>query len=376
MGKKETVSSQGAVAATPAYEAATGGAAALCQGHRRFLMVEGRSPGEMLKGILSGRIPLPLKEGVNGWSEGEAPYSTILTPRGRMVTDLRLLSLQGSGFLLDLPDSGLEGALLHFKKYLNPRFAQIVDRSRELGMLTLVGPKGPGLLSEVLGFEVQAPGEGELRFRPGGRGPELLLVGNSDVHPVALDLILPLEALEGVRGRLDESGVHPLDGASWEVLRIERGTPLFGVDMTEETIPVEAGIHKRAIDYQKGCYTGQEVIIRIRDRGKVNKSLQRILLGDAEVPSAGTDLYLPREVPPATAKATTDLPVEVGGEEEGPSSRIGGKSVGWVTSACRSPRFGQTVALGFVGRGAERVGEVRLGGPLGPPGRVEALGLE
>jgi len=164
-----------------------------------------------------------------------------------------------------------------------------------------------------------------------------------------------------------------MDTTSWEVLRIERGTPLFGVDMTAETLPVEAGIHERAIDYQKGCYIGQEVIVRIRDRGKVNKSLRRILFGELEVPTGGTDLYLPGDRPLPATGAGVDRHPEGDGLPGGSASRVSGKKAGWITSACRSPRFGQTIALGFVRQEVGGDDEVRLGRPEGPPGRVQAL---
>jgi folate-binding protein YgfZ len=95
--------------------------------------------------------------------------------------------------------------------------------------------------------------------------------------------------------------------------------------MDDRTIPVEAGIHERAIDYGKGCYTGQEVIVRIRDRGHVNRHLRQLMLGEVAPPPPGTELHV-----------------------EG-----GAKPVGSITTAVRSPRFGQTVALGWVRRGVE-----------------------
>ena len=97
--------------------------------------------------------------------------------------------------------------------------------------------------------------------------------------------------------------------------------------MDESTIPIEAGIHHRAIDYEKGCYTGQEVIIRIRDRGHVNRHLRTLHLGDAAAPSKGTEL------------------TEPGGE----------KAIGWITSSVESPRYGETLALAYVRRGIEAV---------------------
>jgi folate-binding protein YgfZ len=97
--------------------------------------------------------------------------------------------------------------------------------------------------------------------------------------------------------------------------------------MDDGTIPIEAGIHDRAIDYEKGCYTGQEVIIRIRDRGHVNRHLRQLLLGDVPTPANGTELL----------------------------SEDSDKVVGWITSAVLSPKFEQTVALAYVRRGVETV---------------------
>ena len=356
-----------------AYEAATAGSAVLRHRDRRFLAVEGKAPGDMLRGILSGRIPGHLTEPREGWRSGEAPYSAILTPKGKMVTDLRILPGRGNGFLLDLPVAGLTGALAHFKKYLNPRFAQPADRSEELGMLTVLGPDGPKMVSRVVGFEAEPPGANEIHFRPGRPGFGLYLLGNRDVRPPAMDLLLPLTVLEEVRGRLEELDARPVDPGTWDTLRIEAGTPLFGVDMTEDTIPVEAGIEDRAIDHQKGCYTGQEVIVRIRDRGQVSKRLRWIFLGDSRIPERGEELFAAEDAPGGSPSGLSGPDPE--GSSEASTLR-GGKKVGRITSACYSPRFGETIALGFVKRGVGVGGEVRLGGPQGPPGRIRALGEE
>jgi len=121
------------------------------------------------------------------------------------------------------------------------------------------------------------------------------------------------------------AGAKPAGLGVWSTLRVEAGRPVFGTDMDQDTIPVEAGIHDRAIDQTKGCYTGQEVIVRIRDRGHVNRTLRQLMLGDAPAPRRGAGLFV-----------------------EGSD-----KPVGHVTSAVQSPKFGQTVALGYVKRGVE-----------------------
>ncbi|MGW8264886.1 MAG: CAF17-like 4Fe-4S cluster assembly/insertion protein YgfZ [Longimicrobiales bacterium] len=362
---------------SPAYEAAIAGAGVLRRRERRFVAIEGKAPGDMLRGILSGRIPAPLGEPTEGWRRGEAAYSAILTPKGRMVTDLRILPGQGGGFLLDLPGAGLAGGQAHFKKYMNPRFGRLEDRSGDLGMLTVLGPEGPQAVSTVLGFDAENPGVDKIRSRAGWAGLDLTLLGNGDVQPPAMDLLLPLAVLEEVRGRLEELGVRPIDSGTWDTLRIEAGTPVFGVDMTEDTILLEAGIEDRAIDHNKGCYTGQEVIVRIRDRGQVSKRLRWIFLGKSRVPERGTDLFATEDAPGLSPPGPVGADSERASEGGPKASEWGsGRRVGWITSACRSPRFDQTIALGFIKRRVGVGGEVRLGGPQGPPGKIRALGEE
>ena len=107
-----------------------------------------------------------------------------------------------------------------------------------------------------------------------------------------------------------------------ETLRIEAGHPRFGVDMNTDTIPLEAGLETRAISFTKGCYVGQEVIIRVmhRGHGRVARRLVSILLPGGHVPVAGDKI------------------------------QSGERVVGEITSATTSPRLGAPLALGYVQR--------------------------
>jgi folate-binding protein YgfZ len=111
---------------------------------------------------------------------------------------------------------------------------------------------------------------------------------------------------------------------TFEVIRIERGVPRFLADMTEDTIPLEAGIETRAISTSKGCYVGQEVIIRVlhRGHGRVARRLVGLQAGAAGIESG------------ARIKASRDE---------------GAKEIGFVTSAGDSPSRGR-VALAYVHR--------------------------
>ena len=125
------------------------------------------------------------------------------------------------------------------------------------------------------------------------------------------------------------SSFRVLDSAAAEVLRIEQGIPRWNSELTEEIIPVEANLETRTIDYQKGCYIGQEVISRMKMSGQTNKRLCGLIsLNDAPL-KAGMKLAVPSK---------------------------DGKEIGWITSATRSERMQKAIALGYVKRGFNTVG--------------------
>ena len=129
-----------------------------------------------------------------------------------------------------------------------------------------------------------------------------------------------------------------------EIFRIERGIPRWGRELTNEIIPVEANLEPTSIDYEKGCYIGQEVISRMKMSGQTNKRLCGLVsLSDAPLQA---DARLTSESDP-------------------------GKDAGWITSATRSDRLGKEIALGYVKRGFNETGTRLLA--AGIPVRVEAL---
>jgi folate-binding protein YgfZ len=107
--------------------------------------------------------------------------------------------------------------------------------------------------------------------------------------------------------------------AALEMLRIEAGIPIYGREVTDNTIPIEANLDA-AISYTKGCYIGQEVISRIDARGHVNRKLVGFLLAGDRLPESGAKVVSPQ------------------------------REVGWVTSATYSPARRQNIALGYVRR--------------------------
>src|SRR5438445_9490030 len=119
------------------------------------------------------------------------------------------------------------------------------------------------------------------------------------------------------------------DSDAAEVMRIEQGIRRWCRALTAEIIPIEANLEQRTIDYQKGCYIGQEVISRIKMSGQTNKRLCGLISLD-------------------------DIPLQQGMKLAAGSTPV--RQVGWITSATRSERLGKQIALGYVKRGFNSVG--------------------
>jgi folate-binding protein YgfZ len=129
-----------------------------------------------------------------------------------------------------------------------------------------------------------------------------------------------------------------IDSATADVMRIEQGLPRWGRELTDEIIPIEANLEQRTIDYEKGCYIGQEVISRIKMSGQTNKRLCGLI-------------------------SLNNTPLESGMKLVAPSAP--GKEAGWITSTTRSLRLGKEIALGYVKRGFNN-----------PATNLEALSLD
>lgn len=333
------------------YKAATVGCALVARADRALLRVHGRAPRQMLQGILTNRVPGPpvalsqhsgALAGHPSALAGQVVYGAILTAKGRMVSDQKTFWLgagETDGLGLDVAAAGHAAALAHFARFLPPRMARIEDLKKRAALLTVVGA---GAREAVAGAFGAAPETGcvllDGEVLTGGALAGGVLLAKGVEQPPSWDVWVPHDRLAETCRRMVEQGAVPVEPAVWETLRVEEGFPRFGVDMDEGTIPVEAGLVDRAFDHEKGCYTGQEVIVRIRHRGRVNWRLRALRFGDAT--AAPGDLLF------------------------GPGAE---KARGRVTSVVQSPRFGQTVGLGYVRREVEPPAVLRLGSASGPP---------
>jgi tRNA-modifying protein YgfZ len=256
-------------------------------------------------------------------------YATVLTPKGLMIADVRILR-RGAELLLDVHQHAAEALMAHLKKFVPPLFARF--EPTPLAMHTLLGPDAARLLRAAFGIDIDSTAQPESVWAASADGQDIVVVATSHADVAGFDILADDGAGAAVWQRLTDAGARPAGSATLDVLRIEAGTPQWGAELDDTVIPLEAGLRARAISETKGCYTGQEVIIRILHRGHVNWLLRGVLLGDAPTPERGAELH------------NTD-----------------GRKLGRVTSAAWSPKHGQTVALAYVRREVEPGSELLLG---------------
>ena len=319
------------------YHAARTGAVAAERSDRSIVRVHGRDPVRMIQGLISNDI-------VNAPPD-RAVYAAVLTPKGKMVADVRVLR-HGPDLLLETAADAAEGLMQHLRKFVPPLFAKFESADAAWGELGVYGPGARAVLSDALGMTFPGePTEDDLRAGTVADAP-VIAIATSYFGVPGFDLVVAAAALEAVWQTLVSAGARPAGSATLDVLRIEAGSPRWGAELTDTTIPLEAGLRERAISETKGCYTGQEVIIRILHRGHVNWVLRHILLGDTTAPAAESAL--------------------VRGED--------GRKVGRITSAAWSPRLDQTLALGYVRREVEPGATLHIESVDGPVATVEAAG--
>jgi tRNA-modifying protein YgfZ len=223
--------------------------------------------------------------------------ASVLSARGKMEAQV-FLSQGSDCFFVDADPELREKLQPRFERYAIADDVIIEDVGWKFSIFHVTGGTGPAVPDFCR--VVQAD-----RFRSAG-----------------WDIWVEMARRDEVFGQLSSQCLF-CDDPTMEVFRVERGIPRWGRELTEEIIPVEAGLEESSIDYKKGCYVGQEVISRMKMSGQRNKKLCGFI-----------SLY--------------DAPLETGmkifpmGEEE--------KEAGWITSAVHSSRLGLEIALGYLKR--------------------------
>ena len=255
---------------------------------RQAVIAEGPDALTFLQGQLS--------QDLDALAPGEASWSLVLHPQGKISAWFRITRVADDRFVLDLDHGWADEVLTRLNRFKLRTNIEITLAPWQ--SLTIVGPGADDVAVEGVEHDMITSWAG---------------VPVRDIFGPALDA-----------STVDAGG---LELSALEALRIEAGVPKMGVELDESTIPAAAGIVEQSVSFTKGCYTGQELVARIDSRGNnVPKRLLSIVFDGDAAPATESDV------------------------------RSGDDTIGTVTSAALSNHLGSPVALAYISR-AGSVGE-------------------
>lgn len=304
------------------YDALRRHAVVFDRSHRGRLRVSGAKAAETLTGLVTNDVA--------ALAPGQGQYAAALTPKGKIIADLRIFC-EESSFLVDSPPRAAEGWLATVRKYVNPRIAPYADEGVTTRSLGIFGVAARLVVAEMTGMSSSALGLLPVYAHASVAidDAHILIARVPDLELEGFELFIPASAYELLWERAIAAKATPGGLETWEIARVEAGRPEWGIDIDESTLPQEANLEElHAISYTKGCYTGQETVARVHFRGHVNRHLRGLRAAAPE--------------PPAPHAVLSDA---------------AGKEVGEVRSVAASPRLGD-IAIGMVRR------EVEIGATL------------
>ena len=266
---------------------------------------------------------------VESLSVGQGTYATLLTHRGKIIADMNVYILEDA-IRIDTAPETTESLFNELDKYIIADDVEISDLSPETGAIAVHGPQSSDLVQSVLRVnELTALPERHNCFREPDElfNYAVVCVRTDTTGEMGYTLYIAAEGLESLWERLMSEGerfnVQPIGWNALESLRIEAGIPRYGTELTDAVIPLEAEL-EHAIDFEKGCYIGQEIVARMKYRGHPNRLLRGI-----EIDSVTTS--------PESPKIHQGAPVF-----------SADKKIGWITSSTFAPTLGKPIALAYV----------------------------
>ncbi|MDS0296399.1 aminomethyltransferase family protein [Halogeometricum luteum] len=287
------------------HRAVRNGAAVMEMGYG-VVVVEGDDRVEFVDNAVSNRVPD---------ADGEGVYALLLDPQGRIETDMYVYNA-GERLLCFTPPERAEPLVDDWSDKVFIQDVSIRDASTDFGVFGVHGPQSTEKVASVLNGAA-AP-EPALTFVRGSMGDEgvTVIAGDGLAGEEGYEVVCAADDAARVFETLLTNGMNapPFGYATWETLTAEAGTPLFDTEL-EGNVPNVLGL-RNALDFEKGCYVGQEVVSKVENRGQPSKRLVGLL---------------PEAVP-----------------ESGAAVFAGDASVGEVTRGVTSPSLEEPIALALV----------------------------
>jgi folate-binding protein YgfZ len=259
---------------------------------------------------------------IKGLAEGRGTLALLLNPQGHILAELEIYALPEK-LLVRSHASQRERTFATLRKYIIGSKVEIDDATERMGSFAVEGPQAADAAWRACSVDIEGMPQGGIR-EIDVEGSSCWALRRSHFGAFGAELIAPRESL-GTLWRKMLTVVRSLGGApigmsAVNALRLEAGVPWFPADFNEAMIPHEAALEETHVSFNKGCYTGQEIVERVRSRGHVNRKRVALKFSTREAPAAGTKL------------------------------RAGGVEVGFVTSSAHSPTNGSAIGMGYVRR--------------------------
>ena len=256
---------------------------------------------------------------VEGLKVGAGNYAMMLTNRGKIISDMKVCAFWDAIGITTNAET-TEILFEELDKYIIADDVNLEDCTDRTGIIALHGPRSISLLQAGLGIDVSGLEEFHAICHE-AEGRSIACIRADETGEIGYELHVATESMGWLwdillsKGR--EFGALPVGLTALTSLRIEAGIPRHGAELTDSVIPLEAEL-EHAVDFEKGCYIGQEIVARMKYRGHPNRLLRGLEV-ECNTPLAQGDIIL--------------------GDD---------KEIGWVTSAVASPTLGKTIALGYV----------------------------
>jgi folate-binding protein YgfZ len=267
---------------------------------------------------------------INGLPLGGGCEAYFCDHRARVLAHALIYHVRSASrhaFWLDMTP-GFDGKVLqHLDKHLISEAVELTDHTNQFAQLHLAGPRATAVLEAALGESIPDLAEFLHMERTFGSTATCHVRRHDPLGVPGYDLVCLNDRAAGVWRMLKAAGAAPAGQQTWETLRLEAGTPVYGIDINEDRFVMEVARALRAVNYSKGCYLGQEPIVMARDRaGFVNRAFLGVKVLEGGPLPVGTRLF--RDA----------------------------AEVGLVTSSGYSPRLNAPLALGYIRRGHQDAG--------------------
>jgi folate-binding protein YgfZ len=267
---------------------------------------------------------------IQSLGSGRGTFALLLNPQGHILAELEVYAQPDK--LLTLSHASVrKRTLATLDKYIIMDDVHLEDMTDQVGSMAIEGSRAAVVVEQACGVALDELPELAIKDVTVGHIP-CHFIRRSHFGQPGAEFITRRDRLPGLWQKMI-AGVRAHGGeaigmAALEALRLEAGIPRFPADFDDTKIPQEAGLEQTHVSFSKGCYTGQEIVERVRSRGQVNWRRVRLKFSGADPPAAGTKL------------------------------RADGSEVGYVTSAAFSPAVGTAIGLGYLRRGHNTPGTV------------------